>query len=156
MTKLKTNHYGHTGYISNVAISPDGSLCASGGKDGITMVKYLWNQLIYASCGIWTMASIYTRWKLVMLPTLFASLPTDTGSVLPLPLVSKSGISNPNPSWTSSVPSSLNKPREVLYPNAFPLHGQPMDKLCSLDILIMWFVCGKSPARPSKSRNYFE
>ncbi|KAJ3196121.1 cross-pathway control WD-repeat protein cpc2, partial [Dinochytrium kinnereticum] len=36
--KLKTNHYGHNGYISAVTISPDGSLCASGGKDGITML----------------------------------------------------------------------------------------------------------------------
>ncbi|KAJ3334371.1 cross-pathway control WD-repeat protein cpc2 [Blyttiomyces sp. JEL0837] len=36
--KLKTNHYGHTGYISATTISPDGSLCASGGKDGITML----------------------------------------------------------------------------------------------------------------------
>ncbi|KAJ3043542.1 cross-pathway control WD-repeat protein cpc2 [Rhizophlyctis rosea] len=38
--KLKTNHYGHNGYINTVTISPDGSLCASGGKDGIT---YLWD-----------------------------------------------------------------------------------------------------------------
>jgi guanine nucleotide-binding protein subunit beta-2-like 1 protein len=36
--KLKTNHYGHTGYVSTVTISPDGSLCASGGKDGVTML----------------------------------------------------------------------------------------------------------------------
>merc|ERR1712157_721992 len=36
--KLKTNHYGHTRYINTVTVSPDGSLCASGGKDGITML----------------------------------------------------------------------------------------------------------------------
>ncbi|KAI8816141.1 WD40-repeat-containing domain protein [Fimicolochytrium jonesii] len=36
--KLKINHYGHTGYVNNVTISPDGSLCATGGKDGITML----------------------------------------------------------------------------------------------------------------------
>jgi guanine nucleotide-binding protein subunit beta-2-like 1 protein len=36
--KNKTNHLGHTGYINTVTISPDGSLCASGGKDGITML----------------------------------------------------------------------------------------------------------------------
>jgi guanine nucleotide-binding protein subunit beta-2-like 1 protein len=34
--RLKTNHVGHTGYINTVTVSPDGSLCASGGKDGIT------------------------------------------------------------------------------------------------------------------------
>jgi len=36
--RLRTNHTGHTGYINTVTISPDGSLCASGGKDGITML----------------------------------------------------------------------------------------------------------------------
>ncbi|CAJ0629798.1 6103_t:CDS:2 [Entrophospora sp. SA101] len=36
--RLKTNHHGHSGYINTVTISPDGSLCASGGKDGITML----------------------------------------------------------------------------------------------------------------------
>jgi guanine nucleotide-binding protein subunit beta-2-like 1 protein len=34
--KLRTNHFGHTGYITTVTVSPDGSLCASGGKDGST------------------------------------------------------------------------------------------------------------------------
>jgi WD40 repeat protein len=36
--KLKTNHHGHTGYINTLSVSPDGSLAASGGKDGITML----------------------------------------------------------------------------------------------------------------------
>jgi guanine nucleotide-binding protein subunit beta-2-like 1 protein len=36
--KLRTNHIGHTGYINCVSVSPDGSLCASGGKDGIVML----------------------------------------------------------------------------------------------------------------------
>jgi guanine nucleotide-binding protein subunit beta-2-like 1 protein len=36
--KLKTNHYGHTGYINTISVSPDGSLAASVGKDGITML----------------------------------------------------------------------------------------------------------------------
>ncbi|KEI37942.1 uncharacterized protein L969DRAFT_89179 [Mixia osmundae IAM 14324] len=36
--KLRSTHSGHTGYVSTVTVSPDGSLCASGGKDGITML----------------------------------------------------------------------------------------------------------------------
>jgi len=36
--RLKTNHFGHTGYINTVTVSPDGSLCASGGKDGSAML----------------------------------------------------------------------------------------------------------------------
>ncbi|ORY05977.1 guanine nucleotide-binding protein subunit beta-2-like 1 [Basidiobolus meristosporus CBS 931.73] len=36
--KIRTNHIGHTGYVNTVTISPDGSLCASAGKDGIVML----------------------------------------------------------------------------------------------------------------------
>lgn len=36
--KLKTNHHGHSGYLNVVSLSPDGSLCASGGKDGQAML----------------------------------------------------------------------------------------------------------------------
>jgi guanine nucleotide-binding protein subunit beta-2-like 1 protein len=32
--KLKSNLVGHSGYINTVTVSPDGSLCASGGKVG--------------------------------------------------------------------------------------------------------------------------
>jgi len=36
--KLLTNLCGHTGYVNTVTVSPDGSLCASGGKDGTAML----------------------------------------------------------------------------------------------------------------------
>eukprot|EP00760_Papus_ankaliazontas_P028877 PhM_4_TR4049/c1_g1_i1/m.42311/K14753/RACK1; guanine nucleotide-binding protein subunit beta-2-like 1 protein len=36
--RLATNFEGHTGYVSSVSVSPDGSLCASAGKDGVTML----------------------------------------------------------------------------------------------------------------------
>jgi len=36
--KLKTNHYGHSGTLNCVTVSPDGSLCASGGKDKQAML----------------------------------------------------------------------------------------------------------------------
>merc|ERR1711998_672933 len=32
--KLKRDYHGHSGYLNTVTVSPDGSLCASGGKDG--------------------------------------------------------------------------------------------------------------------------
>jgi len=35
---LKHNLKGHTSYINAVTVSPDGSLCASGGKDGVAML----------------------------------------------------------------------------------------------------------------------
>jgi len=58
--KLKTNHYGHNDYLNCVTVSPDGSLCASGGKDGRAMLwdlnegKHLYtleaNDIINALC----------------------------------------------------------------------------------------------------------
>ena len=36
--KIRTSLAGHTGYINTVTVSPDGSLCASGGKDGVAML----------------------------------------------------------------------------------------------------------------------
>ncbi|GAN10996.1 guanine nucleotide-binding protein [Mucor ambiguus] len=36
--KLRTNFIGHNGYVNTVTISPDGSLCASAGKDGVVML----------------------------------------------------------------------------------------------------------------------
>ena len=36
--KLRANLVGHDGYLNTVTVSPDGSLCASGGKDGTAML----------------------------------------------------------------------------------------------------------------------
>jgi len=36
--RLKTNLVGHTAHVNTVTVSPDGSLCASGGKDGTAML----------------------------------------------------------------------------------------------------------------------
>merc|ERR1712118_551101 len=36
--KLRTNLIGYEGYLNCVTVSPDGSLCASGGKDGVAML----------------------------------------------------------------------------------------------------------------------
>jgi guanine nucleotide-binding protein subunit beta-2-like 1 protein len=36
--KLKCDLIGHSGYVNTVTVSPDGSLCASGGKDGKAML----------------------------------------------------------------------------------------------------------------------
>uniref|UniRef100_A0A8W8MRM8 Small ribosomal subunit protein RACK1 n=1 Tax=Magallana gigas TaxID=29159 RepID=A0A8W8MRM8_MAGGI len=47
--KLKTNHIGHSGYLNCVTVSPDGSLCASGGKwsaDGQTLFAGYTDNLI--------------------------------------------------------------------------------------------------------------
>lgn len=62
---------GHTGVLHTVAISPDGSLCASGGKDGVAMLwdanegRYLSsleagspiNSLCFSPCNYWLCAA---------------------------------------------------------------------------------------------------
>jgi len=58
--KLKANHDKHQGYLNTVTVSPDGSLCASGGKDAKAMLwdlhdeKHLYtldhNDIINALC----------------------------------------------------------------------------------------------------------
>ncbi|EOY21197.1 hypothetical protein QUC31_007230 [Theobroma cacao] len=36
--KIRNTLTGHSGYVNTVAVSPDGSLCASGGKDGVILL----------------------------------------------------------------------------------------------------------------------
>lgn len=58
--KLRTPLVKHSGYLNAVTVSPDGSLCASGGKDGVAMLwdlqegKHLYsleaNDIIHSLC----------------------------------------------------------------------------------------------------------
>jgi guanine nucleotide-binding protein subunit beta-2-like 1 protein len=58
--KLRTDLVNHTGYLNAVTVSPDGSLCATGGKDGVAMLwdlqegKHLYtleaNDIIHSLC----------------------------------------------------------------------------------------------------------
>uniref|UniRef100_A0A915MTU1 Small ribosomal subunit protein RACK1 n=1 Tax=Meloidogyne javanica TaxID=6303 RepID=A0A915MTU1_MELJA len=70
--QLKTNHIGHGDCINSVTVSPDGSLCASGGKDGSAMLwdlnegKHLYtlgrndviNALAFSSNRYWLCAAV--------------------------------------------------------------------------------------------------
>merc|ERR1711869_9554 len=77
--KLRTNLAGHTGVVYTTAISPDGSLCASGGKDGIAMLwdvndgKHLYsldasgtiNALSFSPKNYWLVAATDTSIKIL-------------------------------------------------------------------------------------------
>ncbi|EMR09696.1 guanine nucleotide-binding protein subunit beta-like protein [Pneumocystis murina B123] len=81
--KLKTNYIGHNGFINSVTISPDGSLCASGGKDTIVMLwdlnesKHLYsleagdiiNALVFSPNRYWLCAATATSIKIFDLET---------------------------------------------------------------------------------------
>jgi guanine nucleotide-binding protein subunit beta-2-like 1 protein len=76
--KLKTNLAGHSGYVSAVTVSPDGSLCASGGKDGtcrlwdLTEGKHLYsldagdliNALSFSPTRYWLVAATQSAIKI--------------------------------------------------------------------------------------------
>jgi hypothetical protein len=56
--KLKINHFGHTGYLNTVTVSPDGSLCASGGK---VKLIFCWNfKLNLLALKQWS--CIFSKW----------------------------------------------------------------------------------------------
>lgn len=69
--KLRTDLAGHNSVLYTVTISPDGSLCASGGKDGVAMLwdvndgKHLYsldsqstiNALCFSPCNYWLCAA---------------------------------------------------------------------------------------------------
>ncbi|KAG5513420.1 hypothetical protein PMAC_001484 [Pneumocystis sp. 'macacae'] len=81
--KLRTNYIGHTGYINTVTVSPDGSLCASGGKDSTVMLwdlnesKHLYsldagdiiNALVFSPNRYWLCAATVTSIKVFDLET---------------------------------------------------------------------------------------
>jgi guanine nucleotide-binding protein subunit beta-2-like 1 protein len=81
--KLMYNMTGHTGYVNTVAVAPDGSLCASGGKDGIAMLwdlgegKHLYelpagdtiNALVFSPTRYWLCAATNTCIKIWCLET---------------------------------------------------------------------------------------
>merc|ERR1711970_694710 len=125
--KLRKDLQGHSGYINAVTVSPDGSLCASGGKDGVAM---LWTS---------TRASASTRSPAsrATLSTHFASRPTATGCALPPMLAFAFGTSRARALSTSSS-SSFPWPtpsRRLCQHLASRSHGQQMATPFSLVIL---------------------
>lgn len=94
--KLRTNHYGHTGYINTISVSPDGSLAASGGKDGITMLwdlneaKHLYsleagdvvNALVFSPNRYWLCAATASCIKIFDLESKYVELQSRNPMVM--------------------------------------------------------------------------
>ena len=101
--------------------------------------------MVPPNCGIWALKrpSHSTLWTLVMKSMLFPSHQTDTGSVLPLVPLSRSGIWNKRSSLKNSNQKSWDT-RKVPHQYAPPSAGHPMDKPSSPDTLITSSVSGHS------------
>jgi guanine nucleotide-binding protein subunit beta-2-like 1 protein len=134
--RLKTNHIGHTGYLNTVTMSPDGSLCASGGKDAKAM---LWDLNDASTCTLW----------ITPIPsTPFASPPTATGCALPLAHPSRFGILKARTWLRSSNPKYPETLPRLDLPNACLWLGLLMVKLCLLVTLITKSVSGRCLSPP--------
>jgi len=101
--KLKTNLVGHTGYLNTVTVSPDGSLCASGGKDGTAR---LWD--LNEGKHLYSLEANDTINALVFSPNRYWLCAATDSAVIIWDLESKSVVANLNknaPDFAARLPS---------------------------------------------------
>lgn len=94
--RIQTDHIGHTGYINTVTISPDGSLCASGGKDGTTM---LWD--LNESKHLYSLSAGDEIHALVFSPNRYWLCAATSSSIIIFDLEKKSKVDELKPEYTS-------------------------------------------------------
>jgi len=113
--KLRNNLIGHNGYINTVTVSPDGSLCASGGKDGTAMLwdlnegKHLYsleagdtiNALIFSPNRYWLCAATETSIKIWDLESKNVVTELDKNVHDFFPADTQSNAKNPSPAAIS-------------------------------------------------------
>merc|ERR1712019_33652 len=118
--KLKHNLIGHTGHINTVTISPDGSLCASGGEDSIAM---LWD--LNEGKHLYSLEASATIHSLVFSPNRYWLCP-------PPPNRSRCGTSSRRTPLAISAPTSLPAAPRRRCRTPSPWRGQPTATLCML------------------------
>merc|ERR1712137_199089 len=136
---LKYNLHGHTGYVNTVAVSPDGSICASGGKDGMQC------------CGISMKVLICTCCLLVVSSMLWNLVQANIGFVLQLIILSESGILKPEPLSVIFLTSKLKLLSVRESHHVLLLLGVLMVALCMLVMPITSSESGK----PANKQNKF-
>lgn len=94
--RIQTDHIGHTGYINTVTISPDGSLCASGGKDGTTM---LWD--LNESKHLYSLSAGDEIHALVFSPNRYWLCAATSSSIIIFDLEKKSKVDELKPEYTA-------------------------------------------------------
>lgn len=103
--RIQTDHIGHTGYINAVTISPDGSLCASGGKDGVTM---LWD--LNESKHLYSLAANNEITALVFSPNRYWLCAATASSIIIFDLEKKSKVTElvAEPASGTAVPECVS------------------------------------------------
>lgn len=107
--KLRNELRGHTGYINTLTVSPDGSLCASGGKDGNAM---LWD-LNENKC-IWSFNTHSTIYALAFSPSRYWLVTATAKGVTVYDLETKKAV-------VELVPDFGERGRKALTPHCTSL-----------------------------------
>jgi guanine nucleotide-binding protein subunit beta-2-like 1 protein len=100
--KLKHTLVGHTGPINTVTISPDGSLCASGGEDSIAM---LWD--LNEGKHLYSLEANATIHSLVFSPNRYWLCAATTQSIKMWDLESKNAVGDLCPEFPPRGPKAL-------------------------------------------------
>ncbi|KAI9055768.1 hypothetical protein LZ554_000709 [Drepanopeziza brunnea f. sp. 'monogermtubi'] len=106
--RLQTDHIGHTGYINTVTISPDGSLCASGGKDGTTM---LWD--LNESKHLYSLNAGDEIHALVFSPNRYWLCAATSSSIIIFDLEKKSKVDELKPDFDTIIGKKSREPECV-------------------------------------------
>ncbi|KAI1761955.1 WD40-repeat-containing domain protein [Hypoxylon sp. FL1150] len=134
--KLQTDHIGHTGYINTVTISPDGSLCASGGKDGTTM---LWD--LNESKHLYSLNAGDEIHALVFSPNRYWLCAATASSIIIFDLEKKSKVDELKPEFTS-VGKKSREPECVSL--AWSADGQTLFAGYTDNIIRAWGVMSRA------------
>ncbi|KAI1160753.1 WD40-repeat-containing domain protein [Nemania serpens] len=134
--KLQTDHIGHTGYINTVTISPDGSLCASGGKDGTTM---LWD--LNESKHLYSLTAGDEIHALVFSPNRYWLCAATASSIIIFDLEKKSKVDELKPEFTS-VGKKSREPECVSL--AWSADGQTLFAGYTDNIIRAWGVMSRA------------
>ncbi|KAI9735448.1 MAG: cross-pathway control WD-repeat protein cpc2 [Claussenomyces sp. TS43310] len=134
--RLQTDHIGHTGYINTVTISPDGSLCASGGKDGTTM---LWD--LNESKHLYSLNAGDEIHALVFSPNRYWLCAATSSSIIIFDLEKKSKVDELKPEF-ASVGKKSREPECVSL--AWSADGQTLFAGYTDNIIRAWGVMSRA------------
>jgi guanine nucleotide-binding protein subunit beta-2-like 1 protein len=134
--KLQTDHIGHTGYINTVTISPDGSLCASGGKDGTTM---LWD--LNESKHLYSLSANDEIHALVFSPNRYWLCAATASSIIIFDLEKKSKVDELKPEFPTAAKKSRDPECVSL---AWSADGQTLFAGYTDNIIRAWGVMSRA------------
>ncbi|EJP64243.1 hypothetical protein ACQRIT_000160 [Beauveria bassiana] len=136
--KLQTDHIGHTGYINTVTISPDGSLCASGGKDGTTM---LWD--LNESKHLYSLNANNEIHALVFSPNRYWLCAATSTSIIIFDLEKKSKVDELKPDFTETETGKKSNDPECVS-LAWSADGQTLFAGYTDNIIRAWGVMSRA------------